>query len=562
MRMKGFLVVFAVVLLLVLPSSVAMSSGTSEAKGPKLPKELGVAVNPAGVFPIAKERTKLSILLPQRPSVLDYKDNYLTQVLQEKANVDLEFVLVPSEEFDQKLNLMIAGGQTFPDIVSGDYFSFNLIAQYGADGRFLPLNALIDKYGTEVKKQMAEINSIGGQDWLKTMTMPDGNIYGLTSPYLQKWVDVSNRLWVRKAWLEKLGIDKNKVNTLAEFKEMLKAFKTRDPNGNGIADEIPMMGAVGGWATVIEGYLMDPFTPYDSYYLDRRLWNHKTGEVEFAPLKPEWFEGVKYISGLVAEGLIDPLSFSQSVNELRVVGAKSNPPIVGAFPAANFQFLPPDLKSKQWLEYTTLPPLNSPRTGKKQTYENRVAMEYYNALIPSSTKNAALAFRFLDLMLSEEITMINRYGKKGVDWIPNTSLPNYRGEMKSTFEEIGQWGAPTKTNWHAGVLYNLSLSLNAKLGIGESSDGYYIRGTKDYLPYGAFTGDLPLLFTQAEGEELSELEAAIKTYVNQSFAAFCLGKMPLEDYGKFIEKLKSMGIEKALKVRAEAYKRRYLSASK
>lgn len=39
-------------------------------------------------------------------------------------------------------------------------------------------------------------------------------------------------------WLEKLGLDM--PTTTEELKEVLIAFKTKDPNGNGKADEIPL----------------------------------------------------------------------------------------------------------------------------------------------------------------------------------------------------------------------------------------------------------------------------------------------------------------------------------
>lgn len=51
-------------------------------------------------------------------------------------------------------------------------------------------------------------------------------------------------MWIYKPWLEKLNLSEPK--TLDEFYNVLKAFKEKDPNGNGLADEIPFIGATSG----------------------------------------------------------------------------------------------------------------------------------------------------------------------------------------------------------------------------------------------------------------------------------------------------------------------------
>ncbi len=72
------------------------------------------------------------------------------------------------------------------------------------------------------------------------ITLLDGKIYGL--PHINDCYhcSMSQKMWVYKPWLDKLGL---KVpETTDEFEAMLKAFKEKDPNGNGKADEIPLSG--------------------------------------------------------------------------------------------------------------------------------------------------------------------------------------------------------------------------------------------------------------------------------------------------------------------------------
>ena len=73
-----------------------------------------------------QERVTLTIAVPTDDSIEDFDTNYYTQVLEEAANVDLEFVMMPiSTDYKDKLSLMISSGEDLPDI-----FIHNLI---GAD---------------------------------------------------------------------------------------------------------------------------------------------------------------------------------------------------------------------------------------------------------------------------------------------------------------------------------------------------------------------------------------------------------------------------------------------
>ena len=63
--------------------------------------------------------------------------------------------------------------------------------------------------------------------------------------------------------------------TTAEFKRVLEAFKTQDPNGNGIADEIPLSGSTEDFGVHIVPFLINGFI-YDD---DRDYLMLKDGKV-------------------------------------------------------------------------------------------------------------------------------------------------------------------------------------------------------------------------------------------------------------------------------------------
>ena len=73
----------------------------------------------------------------------------------------------------------------------------------------------------------------------KQLSTDDGSIYFAPKMLLDPKLTVFTGFQIRQDWLDKLGL---KVPvTMDDWYNVLKAFKTKDPNGNGQADEIPFV---------------------------------------------------------------------------------------------------------------------------------------------------------------------------------------------------------------------------------------------------------------------------------------------------------------------------------
>ncbi|MBQ8954255.1 MAG: extracellular solute-binding protein [Clostridia bacterium] len=104
---------------------------------------------------------------------------------------------------------------------------------------------------------------------------------------------------IRKDWLDKLGL--NMPKTQEEFVEVLRAFKDGDPNGNGIADEIPTGGrAEARWMDHL--FAMYGVAMYEGF----PDWDVYDGEVTYSAVTQNMRDALAFISGLYAEGLLDP----------------------------------------------------------------------------------------------------------------------------------------------------------------------------------------------------------------------------------------------------------------
>ena len=210
------------------------------------------------------------------------------------------------------MNLILATGQDLPDVFMGG-MPTSLLVEHASQGTFIALNDFIEKdscYFTEVLSDFPELRKI--------MTAPDGNIYAMPSINTSEPNMMSSRLWMDKVWLDKLGL---KVpTTTAELKAVLSVFKTRDPNGNGVQDEIPLMGATTGWSTTVEPFILNGFLQYpNTGTVGTQRYVLEDGVVQAPYVRNEYRAGLQYLHGLVADGLLDMATYTQDAAQLRTL---------------------------------------------------------------------------------------------------------------------------------------------------------------------------------------------------------------------------------------------------
>lgn len=128
-----------------------------------------------------------------------------------------------------------------------------------------------------------------------------------------------NGAMIRKDWLDNLGLDM--PTTQEEFVEVLRAFKNDDPNGNGVADEIPTGGrAEARWMGQLFGqYGIAMWEGYPQ-------WDIYDGELTYSAVTKNMRDCLEWMSGLYAEGLLDPETF---LNDKAAWDGKINSGVVG-----------------------------------------------------------------------------------------------------------------------------------------------------------------------------------------------------------------------------------------
>ncbi|MDR1972599.1 MAG: extracellular solute-binding protein [Treponema sp.] len=254
--------------------------------------------NPNG-YPITKEKVTLRVAAPAHSYVKDFEDNDLTKFMEELTNVHVVWELLPEYDYMEKINLMFnSGGDDLPDVFLSCNFPSPMLISLGSAGLILPLQDLIEK-NTYNHRRLSQAKP----NLLPSLVSADGNIYTMGQFSQNEPNQYAMRFWINQAFLDTLGM--KLPTTTDEYYEYLKAVKTRDPNGNGRADEIPLVGATEGWHAEIDGFLMNAFAFNEtSTEADparrRRVFVSQSGRVEASFVTPGWKKGLEYLHKLYA----------------------------------------------------------------------------------------------------------------------------------------------------------------------------------------------------------------------------------------------------------------------
>lgn len=511
--------------------------------------------NENGTLPILKEREKITIGIAQLSQVIDYDTNALTKKIEEDVNVDIEFVFFPEADAKGKFSIMANSGTEMPDIIMG----YDLIQQnasvYGASGLFIPLNEYYSNpdisyyFHTEIPEEDQE-------KMLKGVTTADGNIYAMASYYPAIANEMAFRYWINQTWLDKLNLDM--PATTEEFYEVLKAFKTQDPNGNGKADEIPLIGSKDGWNQKPQDFLMNAFIYANS---DKQYLMVKDGKVMASYTQPEWKEGLEYMNKLCTEGLLDPMSFTQDVNQLKALLENEEAQIVGCLAAGSMSAYLPESERRKDME--PLPPLTGPDGVKYAAYSPASVLE--EMAITKYCKNPELAFRLGDYLYQESMSMQTRYGVEGVDWTREGA-----DKEKGLYEDSmgipcgfimlnDIWNVDQNSSWRqvgpsyrSGSMSDQGIVANpdpkATVSMLSKAVGLY----KDFLPEEYID---TLVYTVEEKEERAELYTTIKAARDEAIVRFITGDRPLGEWEDYLTELENCGLERYLEIEQSAYDR-------
>ncbi|OPJ60025.1 extracellular solute-binding protein [Clostridium oryzae] len=221
-------------------------------------------------------------------------NNAWTRYAKKKLNVKSEntFVANNGDDYNQKVSMAIVSGK-IPDIMCvSDYDTLKQLYENGL------IADLSNVYKTCASEKIKDIYDSYGNRCLDTARF-DGKLMALPTTEISHGPGV---LWLRKDWMDKLGLADPK--TIDDVENILQQFSDKNPGGNaqgktvGLVVSNKVAGTSGG------AYMVNNiFSLYGAF--PQQWLNDGTGKAVYGSIQPQMKTALGKLSEMYSKGLID-----------------------------------------------------------------------------------------------------------------------------------------------------------------------------------------------------------------------------------------------------------------
>lgn len=468
---------------------------------------------------------------------VDVDSSLVWNEIESQTGVDLEWDLISTEIKDEQFGLIMASGD-LPDIIAyyegqGGYSSIN---RFGEEGAFLPLQDLIAEYAPNLERLILE-----NEEVREAVTAQDGNIYIVP---MMSAVNAARGWFIRYDWLDKLGLEV--PTTTEELFDVLVAFRDGDPNGNGRADEVPLVfRSRGDDAFYNLGAL--------AYAFDADMsWVDRNGRVAYGPAEPQYRDYLEYINRLYSERLIDQEVLTRTGNP-RTELFSSN---VGG--ALHDWFASTAGLNDEYAD--EIPGFDlrhfAPPVGTVDEPYTRIQMSLVRQdgawAIAATNPDPVAAIKLFDYVYSEEGTQLLNFGIEGVHHEMENGIPMYTSLITANPDGLGLHEALVTEGmqWKIGMRQHVDYER-------QFANEIAFAAREDYMN-NYIVDQFPVLsFTSEERDTVNDIESQLRTYVLENTARFMVGARPMSEYDEFVSELNDLGLAELRTIYQAAYDRKY-----
>ena len=523
-------------------TSSTADTGDSEASGDEASasetSEDGVT-NKGTTLPIVNEPVTLNVVKVRNKTATteSYNEKAAWANITEETGITIEWTELAAGTAAERIPLMLSSGD-LPDVFWA-VLSDAQVLQNESN-----LFAMEDYMEDFAPNSLATYDQLG-VDWKQIATTPSGHIFGFLGRYESLYENTGDGIQIiNKAWLDKVGMDV--PTTLDEFTEVLRAFKEKDPNGNGQADEIPycfsedMWCAYAtntmGWWGIGDGAGSDTSSSKST----------RDGKVTGSVNTDEYRQYLEYTHSLYAEGLMDQEGFSQNTE---VFSTKIKSGQVGTYfcwTALEY------LTSEQEKDWVVLPPIQAiegvdPIANGEV---DRSTIQKNKWVITTSCEHPEAAMRLWDYQARDvESKMTVAMGEKGKLWdeyedgsgyyfvVPEDTTPEFTFEhMKYTYGVVNDPPLLTKeeTPKNDG---EISPSAALRDSMVDQVDEYFLP-KEDQLPQ---------IYVSTEAiDQRTFIETDLFAYIKEFRAQAIMNGFTDDEWNNYVSQLDAYGYQEWL----------------
>ena len=491
------------------------------------------------------------------PEGMSYENNSYLDFLSEDLNIKVVYDwIASSSDFDEKMNLCIGSG-TIPELMNVNATQYRALLKYDM---IQPLDQYFDDYASDTLKGYVES---GGDKLKECITNDKGEMMAIPAPSMM--VGEMNEMWIRQDWLDKLGLEVPR--TWDEMAAVAEAFVTQDPDGNGEADTIGILGpgnsdhmnAIGNNQFGLDP-LFSSFQSYPQYWLQ-----DEDGTVKYGSIQPETRTALEKIQKLYTDKLIDPEMLVRNDSKEPLLAGKVGiffGPWWGGYTVADATLA----GEADWRAYFT--PLAE--DGNYYTHMPNPTSKYVVA--SKNCKNPEAAFKIVNYLIANEQQWVDD-GISSTEMGTSDFYPLYNGYDNADEIEVS---TETLEKYLAGeiTMDDVDFSQHKLL----KSDMEAVKKLKKE-PYDDFSLDkwnldsdiaktnLPRLVSLLVGgasyvndkyipvynaysgqtETMETKWANLKKMEEETFAKIIMGKADISEFDTFVENWKNQGGDQILK---------------
>ena len=327
----------------------------------------------------------------------DWATHPFFQQMEKLTGVALDVEQYTTKEaWEEAKPLLLNGSKNMPDALFKAALTTAETEAYYASGALIDLKPYLSEYAPNLSALLA-----AHPDWEKAITLPGGAIVAL--PTINE-IQNNNAAWINTNWLKNVGL--SMPTTVEELTEVLRAFKTKDPNRNGRNDETPLV-FTSLWDL---RYLAQAFGLISNDYHVRVT----DGKVVCTADSDENYAFLSWLHQLWEEGLLDPNGFS-STDTMRAVTDSDATITYGiVFGPTSMSMLPSSVTGS----YSVLMPLSvDGEAGKWRAFQSPVVRGTF--AITSACEHPEVLVAWVDTLYSSVGERLAQAGVEEEDYFFN-----------------------------------------------------------------------------------------------------------------------------------------------
>lgn len=450
--------------------------------------------------------------------------------LEKRTGIKVKYVHPTIGQEGEALSLMVASNE-LPDIIEHDWN--NALGGPSSainDKIIIPLNDVISKYAVNLSSYLEKNPDID-----RMVKTDEGQYYVFPFIRADKSLAIPSGPIVRKDWLEELGLEE--PETIEDWENMLIAFRDK----KGATAPLTISGTK---------YLFYIMNSTCDFYVEN-------GKIKYGPAEPEYKEAITTLNRWFENGLLDKnyISTDKNMQDSNILNGKSGATYgAGGNGLGRWMSSMKGKDDKYNLVGVKYPVFSEDKPARFGPYELPFT-SICSASITTACKEPALAAKFLDYAYSEEGHILFNFGIEGESFEYKDGYPTYTENI---------------TNNQEGLTMNQSMAIYMRSHFGGPyiNDKRYLEQywampqQKDALSawlssYDESVAALvpPITMTPEENQEFANVYNEIQTYRDTMTASFISGIEPLSKYDEFVKHMDKLGLDKAIKLKQQAYDR-------